>query len=80
MTTSAKRATVYFDPHIHKALKLKSIETSKTISELVNEAVKEALSEDAEDAEDIAAFEERANEPLISFPEMLKRLKKDGRI
>ncbi len=77
MTTSAKRATVYFDPQIHKALKLKSIETSKTISELVNEAVKGAL---AEDAEDIAAFEERANEPLISFPEMLKRLKKDGRI
>ena len=77
MTTSAKRATVYFDPHIHKALKLKSIETSKTISELVNAAVKGAL---AEDAEDIAAFEERANEPLISFSEMLKRLKKDGRI
>jgi hypothetical protein len=70
MTTSAKRATVYFDPYIHKALKLKSIETSKTISELVNEAVKGALSEDAED---IAAFEERANEPLIVFPEMLKR-------
>jgi hypothetical protein len=77
MATSAKRATVYFDPHIHKALKLKSIETSKTISELVNEAVKGAL---AEDADDIAAFEERANEPLISYPEMLKRLKKDGRI
>ncbi|MGD9974501.1 MAG: hypothetical protein AB7S77_15685 [Desulfatirhabdiaceae bacterium] len=57
--------------------KMKSIETSKTISELVNEAVKGALSEDAED---IAAFEERANEPLISFSEMLKRLKKDGRI
>ena len=34
----------------------------------------------AVDAEDIAAFEERANEPLISFSEMLKRLKKDGRI
>jgi len=77
MTTSAKRATVYFDPQIHKALKLKSIETSKTISELVNEAVKGAL---AEDAEDISAFEERVNEPLVSFFEMLKRLKKDGRI
>ncbi len=77
MTIPAKRATVYFDPHIHRALKIKSIETSKTISELVNEAVKGALSEDAED---IAAFEERTNEPLISFSEMLKRLKKDGRI
>ena len=77
MTTPAKRATVYFDPIIHKALKLKSIETSKSISELVNTAVKDAL---AEDAEDISAFEERADEPLISFSEMVKRLKKDGRI
>ena len=77
MTMPAKRATVYFDPNIHRALKIKSIETSKTISELVNEAVKGVLSEDAED---IAAFEERTNEPLISFSEMLKRLKKDGRI
>jgi hypothetical protein len=77
MATNAKRATVYFDPIIHKALKLKSIETSKSISELVNMAVKDAL---AEDAEDISAFEERANEPLISYSEMVKRLKKDGRI
>ena len=77
MTTPAKRATVYFDPIIHKALKLKSIETSKSISELVNAAVKEALSEDAED---ITTFEERANESLISFSEMVKRLKNDGRI
>ncbi len=77
MATPAKRATVYFDPILHKALKLKSIETSKSISELVNAAVKEAL---AEDAEDISAYEERANEPLISFAEMVKRLKKDGRI
>ncbi|WP_235506292.1 CopG family transcriptional regulator [Desulfatitalea tepidiphila] len=74
---SAKRATVYFDPNIHKALKLKSIETSKSISELVNEAVKSAL---AEDAEDIIAFEDRADEPLIGFSDMVKRLKKDGRI
>ena len=77
MTRPAKRATVYFDPILHKALKLKSIETSKSISELVNKAVKEAL---AEDAEDITAVEERADEPLISFSEMVKRLKKDGRI
>ena len=56
----AKRATVYFDPIIHKALKLKSIETSKSIYELVNTAVKEIL---AEDAEDISAYEERAMNP-----------------
>ncbi len=77
MPTTAKRATVYFEPDIHKALKLKSIETSKSISELVNAAVKEAL---AEDADDITAYEERADEPLISFAEMVKKLKNDGRI
>lgn len=77
MDTAVKRSTIYFDLNIHKALKFKSIETSKSISEIVNQAVREAL---AEDAEDIAAFEERAGEPLISFSEMLKRLKKDGSI
>ena len=77
MTTQAKRATVYLDPDLHKALRLKAAETSRSISELVNSAIKEAL---AEDAEDIAAFEERAGEPLISYEEMVKRLKRDGRI
>jgi hypothetical protein len=77
MATHAKRATVYLDPVLHKALKLKAVETSRSISDLVNEAVREAL---AEDAEDLAAFDERADEPLISYDEMVKRLKKDGRI
>jgi 2-methylisocitrate lyase-like PEP mutase family enzyme len=77
MATSAKRSTVYLDPVLHKALKLKAVETSRSISELVNEAVREAL---AEDAEDLAAFGERADEPLISYDEMVKRLKADGLI
>ena len=75
MSTPSKRSTVYFDPLLHKALRLKSMETSRSLSELVNTAVKEALSEDAED---LAAFEERAGEPLISFEDMLKRLKAGG--
>ena len=77
MTTQSKRATVYLEPDLHKALRLKAVETSRSISELVNNAIREAL---AEDAEDIAAFEERAKEPLISYDEMVKRLKRDGRI
>ena len=77
MTTQAKRATVYLDPDLHKALRLKAVETSRSISELVNNAIREAL---AEDAEDIAAFEKRSREPLISYDEMVKRLKRDGRI
>jgi plasmid stability protein len=77
MATSAKRATIYLDPLIHKALKIKAFETSRSMSDLVNEAVREAL---AEDAEDLAAFDERAKEPLISYDKMLKRLKRDGRL
>jgi len=77
MATITKRATVYLDQELHKALRLKAIETSRSVSELVNNAVREAL---AEDAEDIMAFEERAHEPLISYDEMVKKLKKDGRI
>ncbi len=77
MATQTKRSTIYFDPELHKALKLKALETSRSITDLVNQAVREALSEDAED---ILAFEERKNEPLISYDQMLKKLKKDGRI
>ena len=77
MATQTKRATVYFDPDLHKALRLKAAETSRSITELVNEAVREALSEDAED---LAAFDERKKEPRVSYDQMLKRLKKDGRI
>lgn len=77
METPAKRATIYLDPIVHKALKIKAFETSRSMSDLVNSAVREAL---AEDAEDFSAFEERANEPLVSYDEMVKRLKKDGRI
>jgi len=77
MATPAKRATIYLDPYIHKALKLKALETSRSVSDLVNQAVREAL---AEDAEDLAAFEQRADDPLVSYDEMVKRLKKDGRI
>ncbi|MEJ2586402.1 MAG: CopG family transcriptional regulator [Deltaproteobacteria bacterium] len=77
MTASTKRSTVYLDSTLHKALRLKSLETSRSMSDLINEAIRESM---AEDAEDLAAFDKRADEPLISYEEMVKRLKKDGRI
>ena len=77
MNTETKRATIYLDPTLHKALRIKAAETSRSMSEIVNEAVKQAL---AEDAEDLAAFEVRVNEPLVSFENILKELKEDGRI
>mgnify|MGYP000868851628 CR=1 FL=1 len=75
MTT--KRSTIYLDADLHRALKLKAVATSRSLSELVNEAVRKSLEEDTED---LAAFEERVAEPLISYDEMVKRLKRDGYI
>jgi len=77
MSNPHKRATVYFDPELHRALRLKSVETDQSLSNLVNEAVKLSL---AEDAEDLAAFEERATEPDLPFESMLKDLKRRGKI
>ncbi|MBU1239512.1 CopG family transcriptional regulator, partial [Myxococcota bacterium] len=62
---------------LHRALRLKSMETSRSISDIVNSAIKLALSEDSED---LAAFENRASEPTISFEEALKELKRNGKI
>ena len=75
--TRQKRATVYFEPNLHLALRLKAAATDCSISELVNDAVKEALSEDAED---IAAFEDRVNEPDLAFEDVVKDLKRRGKI
>ena len=77
MSTSTKRSTVYFDPVIHRALRLKAAEMDRSISDLVNDAVKAAL---AEDAEDLAAFDERSAEPNLSFEEVVKDLKRSGKI
>jgi hypothetical protein len=77
MAAQNKRTTIYLDADLHKALRLKSVSISRSLSELVNDAVREAISEDAEDLE---AFEKREKDSLISYDEMVKRLKKDGRL
>ena len=78
MSESAqKRATIYFDPFLHRALRLKAAATDRSISDLVNEAVKTAL---AEDAGDIEAFEVRENEPDYAFEDVVKDLKRRGKI
>ncbi len=77
MSTLTKRATVYFDPALHRALRVKAAETDRSLSDLVNEAVKLSL---VEDAEDLAAFEERAVEPDVSFEDVVKDLKRSGTI
>ncbi len=75
MATQTKRTTIYLAPYLHKALRLKAAALSRTVSDLVSDAVSRSLSEDAED---IAAFESRIREPLVSYDEMVKRLKRDG--
>lgn len=72
-----KRATVYLDADVHKALRLKAAAADRTISDVVNEAVRLAL---AEDAEDLAAFAERAHEPSLSFEGFVKQLKRRGQL
>ncbi len=70
-----KRATVYFEPGLHKALRVKAAHTDRSLSDLVNAAVRRTL---AEDADDLAVFEERAKEAAVSFEEVLKDMKRRG--
>jgi plasmid stability protein len=77
MSTTQKRATVYLDPEIHRALRLKAAETDRSMSDLVNEAIQLAL---AEDAEDLAAFDQRAAEPNLPFEDVVKELRQRGKI
>jgi hypothetical protein len=77
MKSTQKRATIYFNPNVHRALRLKAAETDRSISDIVNEAVNLSL---AEDEEDLAAFEERKSERNLAFENVLKDLKKRGTI
>ena len=72
-----KRATVYFEEDLHLALKLKSAETSESVSDLVNDAVRLAL---RENAEDLAAFKERENEQVMDFEKFVSTLKADEKL
>ena len=77
MGNPQKRAPVYFDPRLHRALRLKAAETDRSVSDLVNEAVKLSL---AEDAEDLAAFDERKDEANLAFEDVVRDLKRRGQI
>ena len=77
MPNLTKRSTIYFDPSIHNILRVKALESSRSISAIVNEAI---LHEFSEDAEDLEAFEKRVHESSISFEDLVKGLKADGKI
>jgi len=77
MTKLSKRSTVYFDENIHQALRMKAVTSHRSLSEVVNDAVKLLLSEDQQD---LAAFEQRISEPTISYEALLDDLKAHGKL
>jgi len=75
--SSARRATVYLDPALHRALRIKAAVSDKSISDIVNQAVRQTL---AEDAEDLAAYRARVKEPNLDFETVLKDLRRRGKL
>ena len=74
---SLRRSTVYFDPVIHRALRAKAAATDRSISDLVGEAVRLTLSEDADD---LATLKQRASEPDLDFEKVVQSLKRRGKL
>ncbi len=77
MKANTKRTTVYLDSDLHHALRIKAAETEHSMSELVQEAIKLSL---AEDSIDLSAIEQRKKEPSLPFEDVLKKLRKNGKI
>ncbi|MBL0174845.1 MAG: CopG family transcriptional regulator [Ignavibacteria bacterium] len=77
MSETTKRATIYFDPALHQALRIRAAHAQRSMSDLVNDAIRELL---REDADDLAAFETRAAEPTMTYEALLKNLRKHGKI
>ena len=77
MKANTKRTTVYLDSDLHRALRIKAAQTELSMSELVQEAIKFSL---AEDSIDLTAFEQRRKEPSLPFEDVLKKLRKNGKI
>ena len=72
-----KRSTIYFDPDLHRALRLKAAATERSMSDVVNDAVRQTLSEDASDLE---MFDKRRREPNLDFEDFVARLRRSGKL
>ena len=75
--SSPRRATIYLDPELHRALRIKAAETDQSISDLVNAAVRQKL---AEDAEDLTVYRARVKEPTLDFETVVKDLRRRGKL
>ena len=72
-----RRATIYFDADLHRAARMKAVQTDKSVSDLVNAALRQSL---AEDADDLAAFRARSKEPNLDFEAVVKDLRRRGKL
>ena len=72
-----RRATIYLDSDLHRAARMKAVETETSVSDLVNAALRQSL---AEDADDLAAFRARAKEPNLDFETVVKDLRRRGKL
>ncbi len=77
MSASAKRATIYLPEEIHKALRLKAAALDRSISDLVSDAVRHSLSEDADD---LALLKKRVREPSVDFASVVESLRRRGKL
>jgi hypothetical protein len=77
MSVASKRATLYLEANLQKALRMKAASTQRSMSDLVNEAIQRALEEDHED---LAAFQDRIGEPTLTYEALLKDLKTHGKL
>jgi len=77
LAMASKRSTIYFDPDVHRALRLKAAAMDASISDLVNEAVRQRLSQDAADLED---FERRRREPNLDFEDVVRAMRRSGKL
>ncbi len=77
MSDLSRRSTIYLDPDLHQALRLRAAHTHRSVSDIVNDAVREALREDLDDH---ASFEQRVAEPTMSYEALLNDLKAHGKL
>jgi len=75
MPRDTVRFTLYLDPALHQALRLKAATVHRSMSDIVNDAVRAAL---REDEEDLAAFAEREPEQTVTYKALLSRLRAEG--
>jgi len=74
---NTKRTTVYLNSALHKALRVKALETDHSMSDLIQEAIRLSL---AEDANDFSAYDQRKDESGMAYEDMLRTLRENGRL